>query len=64
MLVNGEARPCRPALKLHALLDELRVDPRAVAVMVGDEIYRPGQIPDVALHDGDVIEVVQMMQGG
>jgi thiamine biosynthesis protein ThiS len=40
------------------------VDERAVAVMVGDEVYRPGRIPDVALDDRDVIEVVQMMQGG
>ena len=43
---------------------ELKVDARAVAVMVGEEVYRPGRIPDVALTEGDVIEVVSMMQGG
>lgn len=64
MFVNGESREYRAGLGLHALLDELRVDPRLVAVMVGDEVYRPGKVPDVALHEGDVIEVVQMMQGG
>jgi sulfur carrier protein len=64
MMVNGESRAHRPGLKLHALLSELQVDARAVAVMVGDEVYRPGKIPDVALREGDVIEVVSMMQGG
>jgi thiamine biosynthesis protein ThiS len=64
MTVNGESRAYRPGLMLHALLEELKVDARAVAVMVGQEVYRPGRIPDVALSDGDVIEVVSMMQGG
>jgi len=64
MTVNGEARTYRPGLRLLGLLDELKVDARAVAVMVGEEVYRPGRIPDVALAEGDVIEVVSMMQGG
>ena len=64
MTVNGEARAHRDGLTLHELLTELHVDAQAVAVMVGDEVYRPGKIPNVALDDRDVIEVVQMMQGG
>jgi thiamine biosynthesis protein ThiS len=64
MVVNGESREYRPALTLHQLLDELQVDGKAAAVMVGDEVYRPGRIPDVALSESDVIEIVSMMQGG
>ena len=64
MTVNGESRAHRDGLTLHELLTELHVDAQAVAVMVGDEVYRPGKIPNVALDDRDVIEVVQMMQGG
>lgn len=64
MTVNGERRAHRAGLTLHTLLDELHVDARAVAVMVDDEVYRPGRIPDVRLEDNTVIEVVQMMQGG
>jgi thiamine biosynthesis protein ThiS len=64
MVVNGESREYRPALSLHQLLDELQVDGKAAAVMVGDEVYRPGRIPDVALSESDVIEIVSMMQGG
>jgi thiamine biosynthesis protein ThiS len=64
MVVNGESREYRPALTLHQLSDELQVDGKAAAVMVGDEVYRPGRIPDVALSESDVIEIVSMMQGG
>lgn len=64
MTVNGALRAYQPGLKLLGLLEELKVDARAVAVMVGDEVYRPGRIPDVPLAEGDVIEVVSMMQGG
>ena len=64
MIVNGEPRAYRPALTLHSLLEELKVDGRAAAVMVGDEVYRPGRIPDIALSADDVIEIVSMMQGG
>ena len=64
MTVNGERRTHRDGLTLHALLEELHVDARAVAVMVGEDVYRPGRIPDVALDERAVIEVVQMMQGG
>jgi thiamine biosynthesis protein ThiS len=64
MIVNGEPRTYRPALTLHQLLQELQVEPRAAAVMVGEEVYRPGRIPDIALSADDVIEIVSMMQGG
>ena len=64
MMVNGESRACRKGLGLHELLEEMNVDGRAVAVMVGDDVYRPGRIPDLALRDTDVVEVVSMMQGG
>jgi thiamine biosynthesis protein ThiS len=64
MTVNGESRDYRPGLTLRALLTELSVNERAAAVMVGDEVYRPGHIPDVALKQSDVIEIVSMMQGG
>jgi thiamine biosynthesis protein ThiS len=64
MMVNGERKAFRAGLRLHALLEELKVDGRSVAVMVGEAVFRPGRIPDVALKDEDVVEVVSMMQGG
>lgn len=64
MRVNGKPYPHREGLTLHALLEELSIDPRTVAVMHGDEIYRSGGIPDAPLEEPDVLEIVTMMQGG
>ena len=64
MTVNGDRYPFRDGLTLHALLGELRVDPRRVAVMHGDAVHRPGQIPDSPVAERDVIEIVTMMAGG
>ena len=64
MTVNGQSHAWREGLTLHALLAELRVDPRRVVVMRGDDVHRAGRIPDVALAESDVVEIVTMMQGG
>ncbi len=64
MTVNGAPYEHRGGLTLHALLAELEVDPRLVVVMQGEEIYRPGRIPDAPVEPKDVIEIVTMMQGG
>ena len=64
MHVNGQSHAWRAGLTLHALLAELQVDPRRVVVMHGDDIHRAGRVPDAPVADGDVIEIVTMMQGG
>lgn len=64
MTVNGKARAYREGLTLHALLAELRVDTQGVAVMLGDEVFRRGNVPDAPLAEHDVIEIVTMMAGG
>ena len=64
MTVNGNCYAHRAGLTLHQLLDELEIDQRLVVVMHGDEIYRAGRIPDAALAEPDVVEIVSMAQGG
>jgi sulfur carrier protein len=64
MHVNGRPYAWRDGLTLHALLAELKVDPRRVVVMRGDDIHKAGHVPDVPLADADVVEIVTMMQGG
>ena len=64
MTVNGRPYAYREGLTLHRLLAELAIEPRRVAVMRGDDIYRSNDIPDVALDDRDVIEIVTAMAGG
>lgn len=64
MTVNGREREFRDGLTLHALLADLQVDQRKVVVMRGDDVWKRGNVPDVPLAQGDVIEIVTMMQGG
>ena len=64
MTVNGNRYQLQPGMTLHGLLDQLKIDSRMVVVMHGDEIYRAGKIPDAALEDSDVLEIVTMSQGG
>jgi thiamine biosynthesis protein ThiS len=64
MTVNGNRYQLKPGTTLHGLLDQLKIDPRMVVVMHGDAIYRAGKIPDAALNEGDVLEIVTMSQGG
>lgn len=64
MYVNGARHPAREGMTMHALLAELEIDPCAVAVLHGERTYKRGAVPDAPLADGDVIEIVTMMQGG
>ena len=64
MTVNGTRMDYQPGLTLHRLLNDLKVDPRMVVVMHGEEIYRAGKIPDAVLNERDVLEIVTMSQGG
>jgi thiamine biosynthesis protein ThiS len=64
MQVNGQRYPFRDGLTLRALLHELAIDDKRVAVMHGDDIYRPGELRDAPVAERDVIEIVTMMAGG
>jgi thiamine biosynthesis protein ThiS len=64
MTVNGNRYAHRAGLTLHQLLNDLEVDQRLVVVMHGAEIYHAGRIPDAALAEPDVVEIVTMAQGG
>ncbi|GGJ21154.1 sulfur carrier protein ThiS [Deinococcus roseus] len=64
MQVNGQTHPHQEGLTLLGLLGEFGVSADRVAVMVNEQIYPAGQILDVPLQPGDVIEIVKAMQGG
>ncbi|MBZ9749916.1 sulfur carrier protein ThiS [Deinococcus sp. HMF7604] len=64
MRVNGDPYPLTPGLSLPALLHALNIDPARVAVAVNDDFYPGARIPDRALHEGDVVEIVRILGGG
>ena len=61
--VNGDTRDVT-ALTLLALVEELGLDPRKVAVERNLEIVPRSLHADTVLEDGDRIELVQFVGGG
>lgn len=49
---------------LKEVLEELGVELKGVAVLLNGEAFLGLEVPDRPLRDGDVVEVVALMQGG
>ncbi|WP_374598765.1 sulfur carrier protein ThiS [Sphingosinicella sp.] len=62
--VNGEPRRIIPGASIAALVAELDLDPKAVAVERNLEIVPKSAYADVALADGDQLEIVHFVGGG
>jgi sulfur carrier protein len=61
--LNGEARPLE-GRDLREVLEELGVELDRVAVLVNEEAFPGRELPPHVLKEGDVVEVVSLMQGG
>lgn len=62
--VNGEQRDMPAGLTLTGLLTHLELDPRKVAVERNLEIAPRSAYGDIAIADGDRLEIVQFVGGG
>ncbi|QWC56771.1 sulfur carrier protein ThiS [Erythrobacter sp. 3-20A1M] len=63
LTVNGEVRRTG-APTLGAFLSEIELDPAKVAVERNGAIVERSGLADVALHDGDTLEIVHFVGGG
>lgn len=61
--LNGEPRPLE-GKTLKEVLEEMGVELKGVAVLLNEEAFLGLRVPDRPLRDGDVVEVVALMQGG
>jgi len=61
--LNGEPRPLE-GKTLKEALEELGVALERVAVLLNEEAFPGAEVPDRVLEEGDVVEVVALMQGG
>jgi sulfur carrier protein len=61
--LNGEARPLE-GRELKEVLEALGVELERVAVLVNEEAFPGRELPHYVLKEGDVVEVVALMQGG
>lgn len=64
IIVNGEPREIAPQLTIAALLRELRLDPRRVAVEVNRLLVPREEHEQVSVSPGDKLEVVTLVGGG
>jgi len=62
--VNGKDREVSDGLTVAGLLEDLELDGRMVVVELNRQIIRRTEIADVALRDGDRIEIVHFVGGG
>jgi thiamine biosynthesis protein ThiS len=64
LTVNGEPRRAAAGATIAALVAGLELNPLKVAVERNGEIVPRSTLADVALHDGDVLEIVHFVGGG
>ena len=64
VIVNGEPREFPEPLTVSGLLKELMLEPRKIAIERNLELVPKSAFDDIALHEGDRIEIVQFVGGG
>ncbi len=62
--VNGQSRAIDPGVTLAALLEELSLGGKRVAVEKNGEIVPRSRYPDTPLAEGDQLEIVVAVGGG
>ena len=62
--VNGEPREIAGPLSIIALLAELDIDPRRVAVEHNLAIVKRARYETTTINDGDTVEIVNFVGGG
>jgi len=62
--VNGEPRTIAAGASIAAMLEEIGIDPRKVAVEHNFEVVPRSTLGDVAVNDGDSFEIVHFVGGG
>jgi sulfur carrier protein len=64
LTVNGKQRELAAETDLASFLEELRIDPRAVAVAFNGEVVSRDRYSTIRLREGDALEIVRMVGGG
>jgi thiamine biosynthesis protein ThiS len=64
LVVNGEPRRVPAGSSIADLVSGIGLDPKKVAVELNGEIAPRSTLAEVALSDGDVLEIVHFVGGG
>ena len=64
LTVNGEAMELPEGTTAVALLEQLKLNPGLVVVELNLNILKRDELPNVALKEGDQVEIVHFVGGG
>jgi sulfur carrier protein len=64
LTVNGQPHSMPPGSSLSALLSELGLAERPVVIELNRQALLPREVPAILLHEGDLIEIIQITAGG
>ena len=64
LMVNGKQRDVEQPASLLALLEQIGVEPRIVAVERNGEIVKRTRFGETPIAEGDQLEIVRMVGGG
>jgi sulfur carrier protein len=62
--VNGSERDILPHTHLTTLLSDLQIEPRMVAIELNRTVVDRKQFDQIALKEGDQIEIINFVGGG
>ncbi|MGC9327215.1 MAG: sulfur carrier protein ThiS [Candidatus Hinthialibacter sp.] len=62
--LNGKPREFPDSISVAALLEELKLHPRQVAVEINREIVKRDQFDVHRVQDGDELEILRFVGGG
>jgi len=62
--INNQVRSIETATTLSALIDEMGLDDKRIAIEYNRDILTREQFPTITLQDGDNIEIVNFVGGG
>ena len=64
IVLNGKPRRVPAGATVSSLLDSLELDRRLVVVELNQQIVRRTELDEIAVHEGDRIELVHFVGGG
>jgi len=62
--LNGKESQVQADQTLQDLLGEMKIAPQMVACEVNQKIIKRAEYPKTLIHEGDNIEIIQMIGGG
>jgi sulfur carrier protein len=64
VMLNGESRELETRVTILALLDQLQIDPRTVAVEHNRAVVKRVRYGETVIDDGSEVEIVAFVGGG